>query len=130
MFKLTVLSPEQQVFTGSAISVALPSFTGDIEIFEHHAPLLSLLSAGYITIHLDNQMSKTFFMTGGYVEVSDNVRVIADKIYDNDAVNKEFFLEQVKISQEKMNQINISDNGYDKASDTVARYQQLASLMA
>ena len=48
--KVTILSPRAVVYSGEAESVFLPGDMSEFEILDHHAPIVSLLRAGNITI--------------------------------------------------------------------------------
>ena len=47
---IRVLNPAKVVFDGMASSVFLPGDQGEFEILDHHAPIISLLRAGEVTI--------------------------------------------------------------------------------
>jgi len=48
--KVTVLNPKQTVFEGEARSVALTGDEAEFELLDHHAPIISLLRRGNVTI--------------------------------------------------------------------------------
>ncbi len=48
--KVTILSPRAIVYSGEAESVFFPGDMSEFEILDHHAPIVSLLRAGNITI--------------------------------------------------------------------------------
>jgi len=48
--KITILSPRAVVFDGEAASVILPGDESEFELLDHHAPIVSLLRPGHVTI--------------------------------------------------------------------------------
>ena len=48
--KVLVLNPKRTVFEGEASSVFLTGDAAEFELLDHHAPIVSLLRPGYITI--------------------------------------------------------------------------------
>ena len=48
--KVTVLNPKHVLYEGQAESVFLPGDTAEFEILDHHAPITSLLTEGYVVI--------------------------------------------------------------------------------
>jgi F-type H+-transporting ATPase subunit epsilon len=48
--KVTILTPKHVLFDGEALSVFLPGDTAEFEILDHHAPIVSLLTEGRVTI--------------------------------------------------------------------------------
>ena len=53
---VTVLSPKQVIFEGTAKSVFLPGDRAEFEILECHAPIVSLLRKGSIAIDWDKRI--------------------------------------------------------------------------
>jgi F-type H+-transporting ATPase subunit epsilon len=74
---LEILTPDKTVYEGEAASVNLPGTLGFFEILNHHAPIISTLEDGKVTIrHGANVKEDIFFIKGGVVEASDNKVVI------------------------------------------------------
>ena len=77
-FQIEIATPEKLVLQQSAQSAQIPGKDGYMGILPGHAALLSELGEGTLSVTGDGQ-TKTFAITGGYVEVRDNhVRVLAD----------------------------------------------------
>lgn len=49
--KVKVISPEGQVFSGTAYAVTLPGEKGRFQVLHMHAPIVSTLSKGDVVIH-------------------------------------------------------------------------------
>jgi F-type H+-transporting ATPase subunit epsilon len=47
---ITVLTPDREIFAGSIKSVKVPGVKGEFQILQNHAPIVSALSAGKVTI--------------------------------------------------------------------------------
>lgn len=47
---MTILNPRRVVFEGEADSVFLPGDRGEFELMDYHAPLVSLLTEGHVTM--------------------------------------------------------------------------------
>jgi F-type H+-transporting ATPase subunit epsilon len=54
--KLTVLSPKQTIFEGTAKSVFLPGDLAEFEILDYHAPIVSLLRAGNVLVDWEHKI--------------------------------------------------------------------------
>lgn len=74
-FHLSISSPEQMIFEGEVHSLFVPGSAGLMEILPHHAPLLTTLQAGKITLY-KNHEPLTFSVTGGLLEVQNNQAII------------------------------------------------------
>ncbi|OGX19851.1 MAG: hypothetical protein A3K83_07415 [Omnitrophica WOR_2 bacterium RBG_13_44_8b] len=55
MFKVTVLTPQEELYVGLAEEVILPTEDGQLSILDFHQPIVTRLSAG--TIQIDERWS-------------------------------------------------------------------------
>jgi F-type H+-transporting ATPase subunit epsilon len=77
---LEILTPDKKVFEGEATSVTLPGTLGFFEILNNHAPIISTLNDGKLTVR-DGGKEDIFFIKGGVVEALNNkVTVLAEGI--------------------------------------------------
>mgnify|MGYP000744467109 CR=1 FL=1 len=78
---LDILTPDVKVFSGEVYGVNLPGVNGFFEILDQHAPLVSSLDKGVITIRKTAKDAEKITIEGGLVEVFNNkVIVLADAI--------------------------------------------------
>jgi F-type H+-transporting ATPase subunit epsilon len=68
---VSILSPLKSLFQGEATSVNLPGKVGAFTILENHAPIVSTLDKGVITITNKDEVSEIEIVSG-FVEVHDN----------------------------------------------------------
>ena len=68
---LEILSAEEKIFSGEVESVILPGSSGQFQILNNHAPIISSLKKGEI-IYKENSKYNTLAVNGGIVEVLDN----------------------------------------------------------
>ena len=74
-----VVSVERIVFSDSADMVLVPGVEGMLGILPHHAPLMTVLVPGEITIRKAGQEDVLVAVGGGFVEVRpDRVTILAD----------------------------------------------------
>ena len=76
--QVTVIAPDRAVFEGEADSLVAPAFDGLVGIQPRHAPFMTLLGDGRLTV---KQGTKTlaFHVRGGFLQViRDTVRVVAE----------------------------------------------------
>ena len=82
---VTVISPERAVFDGEATSVVAPAYDGLVGILPRHAPLMTLLGDGVLTVQRGSETSR-YRVSGGFLQVvggeGDTVRVVADSVTD------------------------------------------------
>ena len=75
-FHLIVASFGETLFDAAAESATLPTSAGEITILPHHEALVTTLKAGTITVDVTAGESKTFAITGGVLECSNNRVVV------------------------------------------------------
>ena len=68
---LEILSAEEKIFSVEVESVILPGSSGQFQILNNHAPIISSLKKGEI-IYKENSKDNTLAVNGGIVEVLDN----------------------------------------------------------
>jgi F-type H+-transporting ATPase subunit epsilon len=77
---VTVVSPERALFDGAADAVIAPAFDGEVGVLAGHAPFLTLLGAGALTLRHGGSATR-FRVSGGFLQVvGDAVRVVADRV--------------------------------------------------
>ncbi len=70
-----VITPDEVLFSGEAVSVKLPVTSGSFEALANHAPLLSSLEKGTIIVRT-SAGEEIFEVSGGIVEVLNNKVVV------------------------------------------------------
>ena len=90
---LEIVSPEATLFSGEVTSVTVPGVNGEFQMFENHAPIVSLLQAGNVKVKgsitieeaFEDKFSKgkngetVLSISSGTVEMKDNkIIVLAD----------------------------------------------------
>ena len=77
--RVTVIAPERAVYDGEADAVMAPAFDGQVGILPRHAPFLTMLGEGRLTVRASDG-ARTFRVRGGFLQVvDDTVRVVAEQ---------------------------------------------------
>ncbi len=78
--QVIVIGPEASVFQGEADVVIAPAFDGQVGILQNHAPLMTLLGQGALTVK-QGATEHRFNVQGGFLQVvSNRVRVVAEQV--------------------------------------------------
>ncbi len=78
--EIEIATPEKLVARQQADFAQIPGKDGYLGVLAGHAPLLSELGQGTLSITLSGQ-TQEYRINGGYVEVRDNhVRVLTDRL--------------------------------------------------
>jgi F-type H+-transporting ATPase subunit epsilon len=87
--RVTVISPERAVFDGDATAVTAPAYDGLVGILPGHAPFVTLLGEGNLSVHSGNEV-RTFSVSQGFLQViDDTVRVVAEHAAAGDTTKGE-----------------------------------------
>lgn len=78
--RVTVISPEAAIFDGEADAVTAPAYDGQVGILPRHAPFMTLLGRGPLTVR-SGQATHRFQVNGGFLQaVNNTVRVVAEHV--------------------------------------------------
>jgi F-type H+-transporting ATPase subunit epsilon len=77
-FRFELVSPEKLLFSGEVEQVDVPGAEGDFGVLAEHAPIVTTLRPGILTVHGAGGEQKIVVL-GGFAEVSaDGLTVLAD----------------------------------------------------
>ncbi|MEO0338271.1 MAG: F0F1 ATP synthase subunit epsilon [Bacteroidota bacterium] len=65
---ITVLTPDREIFQGSIESVKVPGVTGEFQVLNNHAPIVSALTTGKVTLETAEGGYNFFDVTSGGLE--------------------------------------------------------------
>ena len=101
-FKLKITTPDRTLFDGEAYEALMPTPQGEIGILPDHKPLISLVSAGPITIKKSSDDSGEHISTsGGFVKIADNqVMLLVDSAERADEIDEQKTIEATKRAQQ------------------------------
>lgn len=73
--QLEILTPEKKLFEGEVVSVKVPGVSGEFEMLNNHAPIVSALTNGVISINHNNEITN-ISIEDGFIECLQNKVVI------------------------------------------------------
>ena len=75
-FELTIVTPDQTLYTGNVESVQVPGTEGRFQVLFNHAPIISTLGEGAIKWVKEDTEESTIHTQGGVIEVLENKAII------------------------------------------------------
>lgn len=120
------VSPERVLFSGDVDQVDLPGAEGDMGILAGHAPLVTALRPGIVTIY-SSSTREPVVVIGGFAEVSPaGLTVLADRAVPRADFDTATLAGDIKDTAE-----DVADASDDAQRDKLARrLEQLKSLQA
>ncbi len=121
---LEFVSPESVLFSGDVDQVDLPGSEGDLGILAGHAPLVTSLRPGIVTIFRDGRREPVVVI-GGFAEVGPaGLTVLADRAVARADFDMTVLAGEIKDAEE-----DVADAKDDAERDRLARQlEQLKSL--
>jgi len=104
-FHFDLVSPEKLLFSGDVEQVDVPGAEGDFGVLAGHAPLVSTLRPGILTVYSSGGTQKIVVL-GGFAEVSaEGLTVLADVAEAVESINRDMIagrISEMESSIEKM----------------------------
>jgi F-type H+-transporting ATPase subunit epsilon len=101
--KLEIVSAEEEIFSQDVEMVYAPAEMGEVGISPKHIPLITKLKPGDVRAQINKDEMKTFYVSGGILEIQPNeVTILSDTALREDDLDEERALEAEKLAQEAM----------------------------
>ena len=87
-FQLTVLTPTKTLLDERVESIIAPGAEGYFGVLANHAPLISALAPGMLTVRMARGATRTYALSGGFLEVAANRAVVlADAMEEPEGID-------------------------------------------
>jgi F-type H+-transporting ATPase subunit epsilon len=81
----SLVSPEREVYAGEVDQVDAPGSEGDFGVLAGHAPFMTALREGFVTVHEGEHLHR-FEVQGGFADVSPaGLTILAEHVRDAEA---------------------------------------------
>jgi F-type H+-transporting ATPase subunit epsilon len=78
--KLDIVSPERLMLSAEVKSVTVPGAEGYFTVLGEHAPLMTVLRPGFVTVLDGSDVSHVYFVRGGFAEVApEGLTILAEE---------------------------------------------------
>ena len=85
--QVKIITPDKTAYEGQAQVLTFPGSSGEFEVLDNHAAMISLLKAGNLRMKADGQ-DQSFTIDGGVVEVlNNNVTVLVESLEEASSVS-------------------------------------------
>src|SRR5215469_6336577 len=123
------VSPETVLFSGDVDQVDLPGIEGDLGVLPGHAPIVTLLRPGIVTIIREGQREPVI-VVGGFAEMGPGgLTVLADRAGSREDFDLQALADDVKDAEEDV--ADCTDNAQrDKLTRHLEQLRALQSALA
>ncbi|MCP4274100.1 MAG: F0F1 ATP synthase subunit epsilon [Gammaproteobacteria bacterium] len=128
---LDIVSAEDEIFSGRAEMVTCTGSFGELGIAPGHAPLLTQLRPGPVTVRRQGGNEEIFYVSGGMLEVQPNtITILADTALRAGDVDEAAALNAQKHAEEVLHNQNTEIDYSRAASELAEAAAQLRTLRA
>ena len=101
-FHFELASPERLVFSGEVDQVDVPGSDGDFGVFADHAPLVTMLRPGIMTVYSGGEKQQIVVL-GGFAEIGPNgLTVLADMAASLEDLDRSVLQDQIRVTEERI----------------------------
>jgi F-type H+-transporting ATPase subunit epsilon len=124
-FHFDLVSPEKLLFSGDVDQVDVPGTEGDFGVLAGHAPAVSALRPGIMTVYVDGNAQRMVVL-GGFAEVSADgkLTVLADLADPVEDFNRDVLAERIAAQEEKIKEMD-GGNALDRAIERLDHFKQV-----
>lgn len=117
-----LVAPERLLAKLEADMVVIPGAEGDFGVLPEHAPLMSLLRPGVISVYLGDRIDRQLFVDGGFAEVNpQGCTVLAERAQPLDEITAEMARQELRDAEE-----DLADAKTDHERERVSRLVEIA----
>lgn len=116
-----VVTPERRLLHLEADEVVAPGANGLFGVRPGHAPFLTLVEPGQLTVTVGGETQR-FFVGGGFVQVGPSmVRVLADQAEPVDGIDAAAAKQRLANAEKRLSELSPSDPKADLERETIRR---------
>src|SRR5436305_10848744 len=124
-FHFDLVSPEKLLFSGEVDQVDVPGSEGDFGVLAGHAPTVSALRPGIMTVFVNGQAQRMVVL-GGFAEVSADgkLTVLADLADSVEDFDRGVLSERITAQEETIKELE-QGSALDKAIERLDHFKQV-----
>ncbi|MBD8066650.1 F0F1 ATP synthase subunit epsilon [Devosia sp. PTR5] len=101
--KIEIVSPERLVLSETVESVTVPGTEGYFTVMADHAPFMTTLRPGFITVVKSSNAADVFFVRGGFADVSPaGLTILAEESVPFAEFDHSNLQEQIKAAEQDL----------------------------
>lgn len=129
LMKFELVSPERLLMSEDVQQVTVPGTEGEFTVLARHAPVLSTMRPGLLSVVGDGGSEEKIFVRGGFAEVNpDGLTVLAEEAIHMSDLDQDALAQQVKNAEEDVADAT-DDEKRAKAQEALDHLKQLQSAL-
>lgn len=124
-----LVSPERRLFAGDVDQVVVPGEEGDFGVLPEHAPFMSVIRPGAITVINGNETEKTF-IHGGFAEVTPaGLTILAEEAIPLSEIDADKLAQDLADAREDITAAK-SDEEREQAEALAVKFEAMQAALA
>ena len=124
----SLVSPEREMFSGEVDQVDAPGSEGMFGVLPMHAPFMTTLRRGAVTVFQDGD-TKRIFVRGGFADVTpDGLTILAEEAIELEKVDAADVAQRIQDFKEDIEDAK-DDEAREKAEQQLAYYEALSAAL-
>lgn len=124
-----LVSPERRLFAGNVDQVVVPGEEGDFGVLPNHAPFMSVIRPGAITV-IDGGAETRTFIHGGFAEVTPaGLTILAEEAIAVADIDADQLAQDLSNAREDVTAAK-DDEQREHAAALVAKYEAMQAVVA
>lgn len=100
-FTLELVSPERMLFSGPVESVIVPASEGEMTVLAGHAPTMTTLNPGVITVREGSGATRRLFVQGGFADIgAASLSILAEQAIALEDVNADTLAADIRLAED------------------------------
>ena len=111
--KIEIVSPERLVLSETVSAVTVPGTEGYFTVMADHAPFMTTLRPGFITVNKPTGRDEIFFVKGGFADVSpEGLTILAEESVPYAEFDHADLREQIKAAEAELAAAPLEEKTY------------------
>lgn len=129
LLKFELVSPERLLSSGEVQQVVVPGTEGEFTVLVNHAPVLSTLKPGVVTVTDESGNSERIFVRGGFAEVNPaGLTILAEEAVAVSDLSADNLAQQIQNAQEDVDDATDAEKKR-RAQENLDHLKQLQSAL-
>jgi len=129
LLSFELVSPERLLMSADVQQVTVPGTEGDFTVLAQHAPVLSTIRPGVISVLEESGSEERIFIRGGFAEVNpEGLTILAEEALPMAEVDKAALDQQIQDAEEDVADAT-TDDKRAKAQETLDHLRDLSRAL-
>jgi F-type H+-transporting ATPase subunit epsilon len=127
-FNFELVSPEQLLLSARVTEIVLPATEGEMTVMANHAPSMTTIRPGVVTVKADDGTVSKFVVFGGFADIlPTGCTLLAESAYTTAEFSRDTLNKRVELAKADLANAS-SDESKARVGQLVADLQSLGSV--